>query len=165
MPVDPKQISVIDLFAGPGGLGEGFSSFFHSGCHPFQISLSIEKDVSAHKTLELRSFFRKFSAKEVPEAYYEYLRQTDIPEKLRRKTLFDKYPEKIEQVEDEARLAELGEEDPATIHAWISVALGNHLIGYFLAVPPVRHTLLLVGFVTSVTPIMNQKKTNGNIYI
>ena len=136
MPVDPKQISVIDLFAGPGGLGEGFSSFSYSGCHPFQISLSIEKDVSAHKTLELRSFFRKFSAEEVPEAYYEYLRQIDRPEKLRRKTLFDKYPEKIEQVKDEARLAELGEEDPATIHAWISAALGKSSNWVLLGGPP-----------------------------
>ena len=133
---DPKQVSIVDLFAGPGGLGEGFSSFDHSGYHPFRINLSIEKDVYAHKTLELRSFFRKFSAKEVPEAYYEYLRQIDIPEKLRRKTLFDKYPEKIEQVKDEARLAELGEEDPATIHAWISAALGKSSNWVLLGGPP-----------------------------
>ncbi len=46
-------IPVIDLFAGPGGLGEGFSSIRdEKGEKVFKISLSIEKDIIAHKTLE-----------------------------------------------------------------------------------------------------------------
>ena len=56
-----KNILVIDLFAGPGGLGEGFSSFQTNGkTQPFDLALSIEKDERADQTLELRSFFRKF---------------------------------------------------------------------------------------------------------
>lgn len=52
---------MIDLFAGPGGLGEGFASLRSSrGSRAFQISLSIEKDPGAHATLLLRSFFRTF---------------------------------------------------------------------------------------------------------
>ena len=48
------KIPVIDLFAGPGGLGEGFSSFPGIGKRArFKISLSIEKDHVAHHTLEL----------------------------------------------------------------------------------------------------------------
>ena len=43
-------IPIIDLFAGPGGLGEGFSSFNESGENPFNIALSIEKDAVAHQT-------------------------------------------------------------------------------------------------------------------
>ena len=74
------EIPVIDLFAGPGGLGEGFSSFVDSGVQPFRIKLSIEKDSTAHQTLQLRSFFRKFPQNQVPDAYYDYLRQVDIPE-------------------------------------------------------------------------------------
>jgi site-specific DNA-cytosine methylase len=55
------SIPVIDLFAGPGGLSEGFSSFKNiKNKKVFKISLSIEKDAQAHKTLELRSFFRQF---------------------------------------------------------------------------------------------------------
>lgn len=67
-------IPVIDLFAGPGGLGESFSSLRdNSGSPVFRISLSIEKDQHAHKTLELRSFFRQFPDGEVTEDYYRYI--------------------------------------------------------------------------------------------
>lgn len=41
-------IPVIDLFAGPGGLGEGFSSIIHQGERSFDIKLSIEMDENAH---------------------------------------------------------------------------------------------------------------------
>lgn len=70
------SIPVIDLFAGPGGLGEGFSAFTDARGHqPFKIALSIEKEPVAHKTLLLRSFFRQFEKDHVPEAYYDRLRQ------------------------------------------------------------------------------------------
>ncbi len=65
-------IPVIDLFAGPGGLGEGFSAYDGPDFR-YQITLSIEKDESAHKTLELRSFFRKFRKGRVPKEYYDYV--------------------------------------------------------------------------------------------
>lgn len=55
-----NKILVIDLFAGPGGLGEGFSSCQTStGDTAFQIGVSIEKDPSAHRTLTTRALFRK----------------------------------------------------------------------------------------------------------
>lgn len=67
-------IKVIDLFAGPGGLGEGFSAFkTPEGNHPFKIVASVEKEASAHKTLTLRAFYRQFLDSEVPPEYYEYL--------------------------------------------------------------------------------------------
>ena len=88
-----KTIPVIDLFAGPGGLGEGFSSFQTTDGHqPFRIALSIEKDRHAHQTLALRSFFRQFATGAVPEDYYDYLRKVNEPEPERRKHLFDAYP-------------------------------------------------------------------------
>ncbi|MFJ5486058.1 DNA cytosine methyltransferase [Pectobacterium actinidiae] len=49
-------IPVVDLFAGPGGLGEGFSSFENGDA--FQIAVSAEKDSIAHQTLRLRAFYR-----------------------------------------------------------------------------------------------------------
>lgn len=49
-------IPIIDLFAGPGGMGEGFSSLPHDR---FRLSVSIEKDQQAHQTLRLRSAFRE----------------------------------------------------------------------------------------------------------
>ncbi|MDA3814473.1 MAG: DNA cytosine methyltransferase, partial [Candidatus Cloacimonetes bacterium] len=52
-----NTIPIIDLFAGPGGLGEGFSAYKNN---IFRIKLSIEMNQEAHLTLELRSFFRQF---------------------------------------------------------------------------------------------------------
>jgi DNA (cytosine-5)-methyltransferase 1 len=48
-------IPVIDLFAGPGGLGEGFS---RETTADFRIAVSIEKDPMAFETLRLRAVFR-----------------------------------------------------------------------------------------------------------
>lgn len=50
------SIQVIDLFSGPGGLGEGFAS--HGDGRSFQIAVSAEMDPAAHSTLLLRSYFR-----------------------------------------------------------------------------------------------------------
>lgn len=73
-----KPIGVIDIFAGPGGLGEGFSSFRPekaSEPHPFELAVSAEMEKSAHSTLRLRAFYRLLVRKEgaAPQAYYDYL--------------------------------------------------------------------------------------------
>lgn len=67
-----SNILIVDLFAGPGGLGEGFSSFSDSGHRPFKLAASVERDASAHKTLTLRAFFRQFDR--APDEYYDYVR-------------------------------------------------------------------------------------------
>jgi hypothetical protein len=75
------EIPVIDLFAGPRGLCEGFSSIFDEiGARRFAVKVSIEKDPVAHRTLLLRAIFRKFAIGKVPDCYYEYppLRKTQI---------------------------------------------------------------------------------------
>jgi len=97
------RIPVIDLFAGPGGFAEGFSSFPSGAEKHFRICLSIEKDPYAHRTLELRSFFRQFPRGQVPEDYYQYLRK-----KLSRSDLFSAWPEESRGAQHEAWLAELG---------------------------------------------------------
>lgn len=51
-----NPIQIVDLFAGPGGLGEGFSSIGNGDV--FKILVSAEMEASAHKTLKLRSFYR-----------------------------------------------------------------------------------------------------------
>ena len=73
-----KSIPVIDLFAGPGGLGEGFSSLYIKNQRAFNIRLSIEKDKIAHETLELRSFYRQFPKDNIPAEYYELLRESNL---------------------------------------------------------------------------------------
>ncbi|PMZ18168.1 DNA (cytosine-5-)-methyltransferase, partial [Pseudomonas sp. FW306-02-F08-AA] len=55
------RYAVVDIFAGPGGLAEGFSSVLSKdGNRAFSIALSVEKDKAAHSTLQLRSFLRQF---------------------------------------------------------------------------------------------------------
>lgn len=74
------MIPVIDLFAGPGGLGEGFSSITDGGGNPiFQVVMSIERDVQAHKTLRLRSYLRKILRSDgtVPRVYLQYMSKHD----------------------------------------------------------------------------------------
>jgi DNA (cytosine-5)-methyltransferase 1 len=80
-------IPVIDLFAGPGGLGEGFSSITDSdGERVFRIIMSVEKDEQAHKTLRLRAYVRSVQQKNkrVPRVYERYLQihDADAFEKL-----------------------------------------------------------------------------------
>ena len=77
-----NKIPIIDLFAGPGGLGEGFSSLRNKDEERvFEIKLSIEKDEYAHQTLRLRSFYRQFKKGEVPELYYDYIKEEDPDKK------------------------------------------------------------------------------------
>lgn len=69
-------IPVVDIFAGPGGLGEGFSSYIPAGRteRAFKIAVSAEMEGNAARTLRLRAFFRQFPQGEAPESYYEYVR-------------------------------------------------------------------------------------------
>lgn len=99
------SIPVIDLFAGPGGLGEGFSSLTHADERVFKIKLSIEKEEHAHQTLELRAFMREFPPKKAPDDYYEYLRG-----KITREELFARFPNEAASAANEAWFAELGGE-------------------------------------------------------
>jgi DNA (cytosine-5)-methyltransferase 1 len=65
--------------------------------------LSIEKDPYAYATLLLRSFFRQFSGRKVPEKYYEYLRG-----EIDREALFDAYPAEADQAREKVWHATLG---------------------------------------------------------
>ncbi len=78
------MIRIVDIFAGPGGLSEGFAAVRNEAGQPvFDISLSIEKDAAAYETLKLRSFFRYFMHSKVPDAYYRHLRG-----EIKRETLY-----------------------------------------------------------------------------
>lgn len=66
-------MKVIDLFSGPGGLGEGFAAL--DGGRAFEIGVSAEMEKSAHSTLTLRAFFRlaqRMGDKKALQAYYSY---------------------------------------------------------------------------------------------
>ena len=114
-------IPIIDLFAGPGGLGEGFSSCVdaRSNERRFKIAVSVEKDTFAHRTLSLRAFLRQFPIGDAPEAYYEYVKR-----QLSRDELFCKYPNQATSSEEEALQRTLGTADNIDIHSRIESAVG-----------------------------------------
>ncbi|MCA9032077.1 MAG: DNA cytosine methyltransferase, partial [Planctomycetaceae bacterium] len=120
------RIPVVDLFAGPGGLGEGFSAFDDPGYRPFKIGISIEKDAFAHQTLRLRSFYRQFPKGETPSAYYDVLREEGGWLRLPDQFTDDPGLRKAwESANREAMLAELGPASHDTIRERISDALGR----------------------------------------
>ena len=126
------SIPVIDLFAGPGGLGEGFSAFSANGGRPFQLKLSVEKDPIAHQTLELRAFFRHFPHGEAPEAYYRFLQNGG----LGRSELFDRYPAAATQARAEAWHAELGIVQEAELDNRIRASLPENEPWVLIGGPP-----------------------------
>lgn len=76
-----KKIKVIDLFAGPGGLGEGFSNCADDS--PFEIAMSVEFEKHAHKTLTLRALYRKLNETERTNYYLPYIQSKSESEKER----------------------------------------------------------------------------------
>lgn len=98
-----SEFAVVDLFAGPGGLAEGFSSLRNKdGSRPFRIALSVEKEDSAFETLRLRSFFRQFDDGAPPE-YYRFI-NGEISEPDWKKS----FPAEWKRACDEALKLELG---------------------------------------------------------
>lgn len=97
------RIPVVDLFAGPGGLGEGFSAVDDpNGNTAFDVVLSIEMDPHAFETLTLRAFFRQFSDG-APDAYYRSLRkEIDLD------TLYSTHPKEATEAARRCWRARLG---------------------------------------------------------
>lgn len=97
-----RTFKIVDLFAGPGGLAEGFSSVRDAdGRRVFDIALSVEKEPSAFSTLRLRAFTRQFS--DLPQEYYGYLAGT-----LSRKELEAAYSQEWAAAVAETKMLELG---------------------------------------------------------
>lgn len=99
------NFKTIDLFAGPGGLAEGFSTIRNEdGQRVFPIALSVEKEPSAFATLRLRSFFRQFD--KPPEDYDRYLAG-----QISKQDLIDTYPDEWSRAVAETAMLELGSEE------------------------------------------------------
>jgi DNA (cytosine-5)-methyltransferase 1 len=129
-----KQIPIIDLFAGPGGLGEGFTSIVDNDNNRFfRIALSIERDEFAHKTLTLRSFLRQFPFKKLPKEYYQFVRGeiAGIEE------IYKLYPEKADEAKREAWKFSLGKaEDHKEIDRRIKEGLKGEKKFVLIGGPP-----------------------------
>jgi DNA (cytosine-5)-methyltransferase 1 len=116
-----NYIPVIDLFAGPGGLAEGISTFIApKEVRPFDLTLSVEKENSAWRTLRLRAFTRQFKHGLPPE-YYQY-----IAGKLgnsHEDELFKKYQAQADQANKEALQFTLGNDCNLNLDALIKERL------------------------------------------
>lgn len=119
-------IPIIDIFAGPGGLGEGFSSLIEpvSKKRKFKISLSIEKEYYAHQTLTLRSFYRQFPSGQVPTEYYDF-----VQGRIAFDDLYKAHPKQAADARKEAWRAQLGENDKAVSNEKVDQRISNALNG------------------------------------
>ena len=117
-------LPLIDLFAGPGGLNEGFSSVVDSRGNPvFQTALSVEMDGFAHRTLELRALFRALQRNGNLGDYISYVKND-----ITREVLFKRSGRMGASAQTEAMQATLGGSDSIDqeIESRIAAALNAH---------------------------------------
>ncbi len=137
-----NPIPIVDLFAGPGGLGEGFSSLRHQdGKRVFKIAISAEMESSAHRTLTLRAYYRQFlNPSEVPQDYFDYI-ACPATDKIRRTALKQKLEQSKEwkAAVDEAFQLTLGDpEDNRRLESLITERISDKNIRDWILVggPP-----------------------------
>lgn len=118
-------IPVIDLFAGPGGLGEGFC---RAG---YDIRLSIEKDPIARLTLQFRALCRLITAKEGRSAVVGAFKSSD-PQSF----LMQSFPRLVDEAGREAWCATLGQTSATEVSSRIKAALGDADDWVLLGGPP-----------------------------
>ena len=116
-----QPFKVVDVFAGAGGLGEGFAACgWHTGYHPFKIAVSIEKEAAPHATLTLRAFYRQFPDGNAPAEYWAYVRG-----EISKEQLFEAYPRQRDAAYAEALCLELGKKPDSEVHNLIAERLGG----------------------------------------
>ena len=81
-----QAIPIVDIFAGPGGLSEGFSAYKEGdNTYPFLSVLSAEKETSAFRTLRTRAFLRYFiyglKYEVPPSVYIDYVAASSSKDK------------------------------------------------------------------------------------
>jgi DNA (cytosine-5)-methyltransferase 1 len=123
---------VVDLFAGPGGLGEGFAtSITADGKSQFKSVISIERDNFSHQTLLLRHFVRHFPDAEIPDAYYDFLAKRITLEEL-----FSRYPSAAASARHSALKIALGPESHSNVKHLIAERLADAAKWALVGGPP-----------------------------
>ena len=127
-----NPIPVVDVFAGCGGLGEGFNKLKRNGEFPFDVRLSIERETAPIRTLVLRAFYHQFRQDETPESYYEYVRG-----EIDRDVLFDRYPNEADEASRRCFQVNLGNPESChEINARISQAVNGAEDWVLIGGPP-----------------------------
>ncbi|WP_298331354.1 DNA cytosine methyltransferase [Asticcacaulis sp.] len=123
---------VVDVFAGPGGLGEGFSlSCDEKGSPSFNSVVSIERDIFSHQTLLLRHFIRYFPNGEAPEEYYTFLKGG-----LTLEEMYRLYPQAHAHAVASAFRISLGPESHAEVKKLIEDRVGSSQRWALVGGPP-----------------------------
>ena len=134
----PLPIPVVDLFAGPGGLGEGFSRVDDGdGNKVFKSIISIEKDPHAINTLRLRAFYRSWvrSGRALPDVYLKVLSAESKNEKAKAFAKLKKLKE-WKDATHEARKITLGIRNRAKICKEIGERLAGERTWVLIGGPP-----------------------------
>lgn len=141
-----NKIPVVDLFAGAGGLGEGFASFHPGGGFgaPFEIQLSVEKDPAAIKTLTLRKLFHYLRDNGMElEAYYRFLRgemgssADEFFDQILKSEEFGGFQDALISAEKRTTQLELKpSRDISLLEQKITLAIGNHKDWILIGGPP-----------------------------
>ena len=123
---------VVDLFAGPGGLGEGLAALrTRQGNSAFHSIVSIERDDHAHDTLTLRHFFRLFHPSVLPDAYYEY-----IAGQISKNDLINQFPVQWKEAQSSSLKISLGSENHSHVKSVIGRRLKNQKRWALVGGPP-----------------------------
>lgn len=140
------MIPIVDIFAGPGGLNEGFSNVLHPVTNKpvFKTAISIEMETSAVKTLTLRATYRHLKNSEagLPQAYLDFLAdKISLAELL----TDDRVAEAYRIAEVEVRQFELSKESRPESDTLIAQALGDQLDDWVLIGGPPCQAYSLAG--------------------
>lgn len=127
------RVPIIDLFAGPGGLGEGFSSFSPGRQGGFELALSIEKESSAFQTLLLRSAHRRLVGSASYRHYLDYVQGKISGEAFRS---IPSVAAALADASEEAHQFELGRTPESTVDRAIRHALGEASEWVLIGGPP-----------------------------
>lgn len=119
-------IPVVDVFAGPGGLNEGFSALKDVHDRVFSTVASVEMDSHACSTLRLRAALRRAveDGGAVPPVYADFLAGDLRHEQLVSHPTFARF---WKHAVSEVRQHELGEKTRSTSDAFISASLRRTL--------------------------------------
>jgi DNA (cytosine-5)-methyltransferase 1 len=122
-------IPIVDVFAGPGGLGEGFARFSAQGNRKFRLALSLEKDPVACRTLRLRAFARCFDH---PSREYLACLEGEISEA----ELFDQYPKEARIADARVLQLELSRENSDATRRAVQKVVPSHGPWVLIGGPP-----------------------------